>query len=247
MTLIHTQDDYYLSVARGLIPGVIGINKFGRNPDVDIGTEDIWSQGGTWVAPTVARVHNLASTSANDAAAGTGARTLTVNGLNGSYVDTTETVTLNGVANVATVNSYVIIHRMIVQTAGSVGSNVGTITATAVTDATISIAMVIGKNQTQLAIYQVPAGYTAYMSKYKSSFDGGANSSVFTELFAKAFGGVFALKGTLILNIDGTSAGVREFTTPLVFAEKTIIKLTATADTNNSNVTGAFDMILIAN
>lgn len=243
----ENMNDYYMLVARGLITGQISVNKFGRNPDVDVGTEDIWSQGGTWVAPTAARVHNLASTSANDTAAGTGARTLTVNGLNGSYVDTTETITLNGVANVATANSYVIIHRMIVQTAGSVESNVGTITATAVTDGTISAAIVIGKNQTQVAIYQIPAGYTGYLSQYYGGFQGGAGAACFIELFGKAFGGVYALKGTLTLRVDGSSFDVRSYKSPLKFTEKSIIKLTATSDAVNSNVVGAFDLILVAN
>lgn len=237
---------YDLQVARGLVPGILAVNKFGRNPDIDVGTEDIWSQGGTWVAPTTARVHALVSSDAADTAAGTGARTLSVNGLNGSYVDTTETVTLNGVTPVNTVNSYTIIHRMIVLTAGSGATNAGTLTATAATDATVTAAIIIGKAQTQLAIYQIPAGYTGYLTMFSGSIDGGAGTNVDLELFAKPFGGIFNLKGTIALSIAATSLGSRMYPVPLKFTEKTILKLRATSDTNNANVVGNFDLYLVA-
>jgi hypothetical protein len=240
------QRSYNLDVSRGLVPGVSAVNKFGRNPDVDIGTEDIWSQGGTWVAPTTARVHAIVSSSVNDTSAGTGARTVYIEGLDGSYVVTTETVTMNGVTPVNTANSYVIVHRMYVLTAGSGATNAGTITATAATDATVSIAIVIGKAQSQLCIYQVPTGYTAYISSYLGSFNGAANSNVDVELFVKPFGGVFNLKSTVTLGINATCAALRTFDTPLVVSAKSIIKLTATSDTNNSNVVGSFDLILVA-
>ena len=80
--------DFGLQIARGLISNMLPINKFGRNADIDVGTEDIWGAGGTWVEPTAATTVAVVSSSASDASAGTGARTITVNGLNGSYVDT---------------------------------------------------------------------------------------------------------------------------------------------------------------
>ena len=243
------QQDASLLIARGLDDGIIAINKFGRNPDVDAGTEDIWSQGGTWVQPTAARVHAIVSTDTNDSSAGTGARTITVNGLNGSYVDTTETITMNGTTPVNTVNSYWIIHRMIVATGGgtatATGTNIGTITATAAVDATVSAAIVIGKGQTQLCIYQIPAGYTAYLERYVASFNGGLNANVEVELYVKPFGGTFNLKGTLVLDQAGASFAERNYYTPLKFTAKSIIKLRATSDSANSNVVGSFDLILI--
>jgi len=246
MSYLQTRN-YGLEVAKGLVANHIAVNKFGRNPDIDISTEDIWSQGGTWVAPTTARVHNIKSTDVNDTSAGTGARTITVNGLNGSYVDTTETVTMNGTTDVATSNSYVIIHRMIVATAGSGGTNAGTITATAVTDASITAAIVIGKGQTQICIYQIPASYSGYLSSYGGSVSGGASANIILELFAKPFGGVFNLKGTINLAETGNTGFRRVYDTPLKFTEKTLIKLTATSDTINSDVVGNFDLILVAN
>ena len=241
---VSDQSDWSLEVAEGAFAKYHAVAKFGRNPDVDTGTEDIWSQGGTWVPPTAARVHAIVSSSTDDAPAGTGALTVSVNGLDGSYAEVTETVTLNGTSAVNTANSYVIIHRMIVLTAGSGGTNAGTITATAATDATVTASIQAAKGQTQMAIYQVPAGHSAYLYSYGGSYNGGSNSSVTIELYARPFGGAWNLKGSLGLMATGSNFGARTYRFPLRFSEKTIIRLAATTDTVNCNVIGHFDMLL---
>ena len=222
----------------------------GRNPDVDIGTEDIWSQGGTWVPPTAARIHALVSSSAEDdpdkggAVPGTGAHTVQVLGLNSSYAEVSETVTLNGTAPVNTATAYVIIYRMIVLTAGTSGSNVGNITATAATDATVTIAILAAKGQTQAAFYMIPAGKTGYLYAYGGSYNGAVNSSVTIELLAKPFGGAWNLKGSLGLTSTGGNVAAREYAIPVVYAAKTLLKIQATSDANNANVIGWFDLVL---
>lgn len=238
--------DFNLQVARGLVGGISAVNKFGRNPDVDIGTEDLWGGGALWVAPTAARVHNITG-GANDTAAGTGARTVSVNGLNGSYVDTTETVIMNGAGGVNTVNSFVIIHRKIVLTAGSDGVNSGAIVATAAVDGTVSNTILAGKGQTQFCIYMIPAGKTGYLQQYDAGLDAGATANVEVELFATPFGGALNLKGTVPLSGAGTSYGIKKYPVPLEFAEKTLLRLRATSDANNVNVVGTFDLYLVTN
>jgi hypothetical protein len=60
--------EFYLKIARGLVPGHSAINKFGENPDIDTGGfEDIWDGGGTYIPPTQSRIHDVVSTSALDA------------------------------------------------------------------------------------------------------------------------------------------------------------------------------------
>lgn len=239
--------NYALMAAQGLIPGVKVVNKFGRNPDVDVGTEDIWASGGLYVQPTAARIHSVVSSSTNDAAAGTGARTVNVQGLDASYAEAEETVTLNGTTPVNTTGSYTIIHRMVVATAGSGAVNAGTITATAATDATVSATIVAGKGQTQLAIYMVPAGYTAYLTRYAASLNAGSTANVDVEVFATPFGGALNLKGTMTLTGGAVSSDSIVYTTPLKFAEKTLIRMRATSDANNTNVVCTFDLFLVQN
>lgn len=124
----------------------------GLNEDVDAGTETIWSNGALWLPPTAARVHAIVSSSTDDAAAGTGARTVRVRGIVANGTDTTEIVTLNGTTPVNTTNSYVHISELRLLTVGSGATNAGLITATAATDSTVSAAITVGRNISSAAV-----------------------------------------------------------------------------------------------
>lgn len=247
MTFIP-ETDYNLQVSRGLVTGQIGIFQFGRNIDVDA-AEDIWSGGGDFVPPTTARLHNIASSDANDASAGTGARTVMVYGLSSTYVLQSETVTMNGTSNVPTVSTYTFIYKMQVLTAGSGGGNAGNITATAQTDTTVSAYMPIGYNQSTMAIYMVPAGYTAYINSFKAGLSNTTGSqSADIGLYVKPFGGVYNLKALHSLVNSGTSVEENIFRYPLSVTEKSIIKVRCTAvQSTNTDIQGEIDFILVAN
>lgn len=235
--------DHCLEVAAGTISGSSALNKFGRNADVDIGAEDIWTQGGDWIAPTTARVHAIVSSSASDTSAGTGARTVEVQGLDAAFAMQTETVTLNGVTPVNTVGSYNIIHRMIVKTAGSGGYNVGTITATAATDATVTAAIAPLTNQTLMAIWQVPASKTFFLKRYYASVNGSVAVHADIELWAKPFGETWQLKHIIGVDSEGSGIVDMKFCPPMKFTEKTIIRMRATSGTNNNDISAGFDGI----
>ena len=239
--------DNALEIGRGNVSGQSSLLKFGRNSDVDTGGyEDIWDGGATWVPPTTARVHDIASSSANDDSAGTGARTVVVIGLNGSYAVTTETVELTASTETPTSNSYIIIYRMYVATAGSGGANAGTITATAQTDATVTAQISVGFNQTLMAVYQVPAGKTAYLRRYYASMNNPtATTSADVRLLVKPFGEVYQTKHIVGLLSAGTSFVDYRYDLPLVITEKSIIKLAAQVSANNIDISGGFDLVLI--
>ena len=60
---------YLIQVARGHVPGHSPLVKFGDNPSIDAaeGFVTVWDGGGVYVPPSAARIHNIASTSAEDA------------------------------------------------------------------------------------------------------------------------------------------------------------------------------------
>lgn len=240
--------DFYFAVSQGLVTGLTTHHQFGKNTDIDAGTsEDIWAAGGTWVPPTAARVHAIVSDSTDDAAAGLGCQTLRVIGLNASYVLTTEDITMDGTTPVNTVNSYIFVDILRALTAGASGPNVGTITATAAVDGTVTVSMLPLKGESQTCIYQVPAGYTAYISGYQAYVDGGANASVDVELYVKPFGGTWNLKGNISTMGTGNSNGHMDLIGYLEIEEKSIVKLRATSDTNNMGVSGVLSFLLKAN
>ena len=240
-------DDPFLDIAKGNTDDFI--QKFGCNLDLDSGiAEDIWDAGGLWVPPTTARLHDVVSTDINDdgAPAGTGARTLEIFGLDSGFLEINETIVLNGTTIVPTVNAYTMIFRMIVRTAGSGGSNAGIITATAQTDATVTAQVTIGKNQTLMAIYQVPANRTAYAVGMQGSVIGSINGGVTFELLVTPDGETLQTKFVFSANSQGSSDVQHFFVIPLVFTAKSIIRVRGTSDTNNLSASGSFDLVLEA-
>ena len=239
---------YGLQVALGNITGVANVSKFGRNLDVDTGfEEDVWSQGGSWVAPTTARVHDIVSSNANDTSAGTGARTVEIFGLDSNFDEISETVTMNGTTNVATVNSYTRIFRMIVRTAGTGGQNAGDITATAQTDATVTAVITAAFNQTLMAIYTVPDSKSAYINNVFASVNRQASAGINLTMFVRPENEVWQAKFTLGLNSVGSSAFQRNFYSSNLISGRTDIRISANTSANNADVSAGFDLFIIDN
>jgi hypothetical protein len=167
---VGTVEPFELQVARGQIPGHSIIHVFGYNPDVDTSEETVWPIDGILGHPPSPTVMTISSTSANDAAAGTGARTVQILGVNGTGGLVSEIVTLNGQTPVNTVNTYDAIERMIVLTVGSGGANAGIIYAgtgvvTAGVPAVPYSAMGAGENLSIVGHWTCPAGFTGYLVK----------------------------------------------------------------------------------
>jgi hypothetical protein len=244
-------EPFELQVARGQVDGHKNLFKFGINGDVGTSVETVWAQGGTYVYPAAATVMKISSSSANDAAAGTGARTISISGLDANYDEISETVILNGQTEVNTVNSYLRISRMFVATAGSGATAVGTIyagtgTVTSGVPANIFGMIAINANQTQMAFWTVPAGYTLYlMGVFYTSGNATANAWTNFQLIQRPLGGVFRQQSST--RTAGSGDFVLDFHTPISFAEKTDIEIRAVASAGSSNVSAEFEGIYIKN
>ena len=258
-----------LDVARGLVEGQMSVNKFGRNTEIDSGVvADIWdgghtlASGGTsliWVSPTQARIHNLVSTSTDDDGdpVGVGAQTVQIWGLvDWDTAESTETVTMDGTTPVPTSNSYVIIHRMKVLNpiTGATSVNVGTITATAATDGTITARINAMQGQTQMAIYGVPSIQTAYMGRLYANLNkstgattGGCDISLQVATQADQNESIFTVKHTFNVTLTGTSAFSIPYWVPKVIPGTSIIKIQLTSGANDLDVSGGFDLKVVTN
>ena len=256
--------DFGLDCARGLIPGCGVVTKFGRNIEVDSGvTADVWDGGETgdvstsWVAPTQARQHLIASTDGNDASGGTGARTVLIFGLTDwDTAESSETITMAGTSGVTSVSSYVIIYRIQVLTKGATASNIGTITATALTDNTITAQITPLVGQTGMAIYGIPSTQKLFIGRFYGNMNraSGAGASTGyvnlillvnpepqTELTN------FVTRHTFGISLDGTSALTINYANRKVVDGPAIIKIQVDSGTNNMDISAGFDAYIIDN
>ena len=250
-----------LTVPAGLIDGYSSVNKFGRSTNVDSGVDTDIHDGANstddvaiWVAPTQARTHQIVSTSADDDGdpAGIGLRTLRVYGLTSWDADeVSEDITMNGMTNVATANQYVIIHRMEPLTWGSAGPNVGVITATADTDATVTAQINAGEGQTQMAIYGVPSTKRIYLCQYyasalKAAISLSASIKLLVNTTPDSVLTAFITKHTNGVATEGTSYLPHRFEPFARFDGPCIIKLQANSSSNDTDISAGFDAYLEA-
>ena len=219
-----------MAVANNEVAGVKSIFKFGFNSDVNGTEETIWDQGGIYSYPTSAIQIKVSSTSANDAAAGTGARTMTVVGLDGNYNEAQETVSLNGQTEVLTDTTFIRVFRAFVETAGSSGTAAGDIymgngVVSGGVPATVYAKISLGENQTLMALWTVPAGYTGYLTKIDlGTGTPNNNQYINARIIQRAFGGVFRTATKITLQTGGN---ILNFPAPIVLPEKTDIEARA--------------------
>ena len=116
---VGTSEPFDLQVSRGQVAYHETQFKFGFNPDIDDSLETIWAEGGLYSYLSAASVLKISSSSTDDASAGTGARTITISGLDANYDEISESITLNGQTAVNTTQSFLRVFRLTVDTAGT--------------------------------------------------------------------------------------------------------------------------------
>ena len=164
-----------LGASTGKYSGVSPFRKFGFNDVIDTTSvpEDVWSGGGIWVPPTQARVHELASTDAGDT------ETILISGLTDwNLTEESELITLQGTTPVDTTKSWVIIHRMVILEGNS---NVGTITATAKVDGTVTARIEAGFAQTGMCIYGLGGMQNLLIQRFSLGMNRSGGSGGFAE------------------------------------------------------------------
>ncbi len=254
MALPHDRfkGDIYLDAARGK-NGFSFVHKFGHTPNASTTSNPIWSEGGAYTYLTTAKFLKVASDDTNDSSASTGARTVTITGLDGNYAQQEETISLGGFVGITSANSYLRIFRMKVSTAGNSDTAEGkivalpdqagsTFTAAGVPTTTSNVlaAMATGTNQTRMAIYTVPASYTAYMTGAYASVS--ENNEAEITYVQREENSVFQVKGTFHIFRNNFSYDPK---VPVPIPSKTDIELRASGSTSSADVAAGFDLLLI--
>lgn len=229
-------DNDNIHIAAGRAIKLSHVNKFGYNESVGTTFENCTDLGGDQNYPTAAAVVSVLSASADDTSAGTGARTVEIQGLDANYDVKTETITMNGTAAVTTTATFIRVFRMRVVTAGSGGVNAGNITASISSN---NVARILAsQGQTLMAVYTVPAGKRAYLMKIQGSLSKNQEANI--QLRARPSGGGWNVKG-----LWGTFAATinYDYPIPLQFDSKTDIEVRVKAGAT-SEMGAIFDLVL---
>ncbi len=243
---LHRSDG--LMNARGEVPGQAAEFKFGSQGAISNAEIPIWDVASPYTYLSAAKVMTVSSDDAADDAAGTGARTVQIFGLDANYVEINETVTLVSTTAVTTTQSYLRVFRMQVLTAGSGEANVGTVYTGASTVASgvpteKYAAISPTENQTLMAVWTVPAGKTAYMSRLTGCTGAAAaDQGALLRFKIRPFGEVFQTKDKFALIRQQI---VLEHVIPKAITEKSDVMVTAIR-TGNSNlaVCATFELFL---
>jgi hypothetical protein len=234
-------ENFKSAVALSYIPGWTTFRKFGMNPDVDAGIEQVWPLGTVQVLPATAAVAAVVSDSVNDVAAGTGAHTFRVLGLDAGYALIEDEVTLTGTTPVNTTKEFLRVYRTYVVESGSLSTNAGNITTSIGGNAQAYVEA--GEGQTHITQYTVPGGHTLLLDYYAVNAGRVANADLAAQFQMRLFGeswrtlsDVYPYEGLYTINSPR-----------LVVPGKTDLRVLVEGTTTNGTVSAEYSGHLIEN
>ena len=183
---IHNVDRGH-PITRGLIEGVSVVHKFGAGT---VGTTYApIARGAIYRTPQVSAATTLRvkAGNINDTAAGSGARAVTLIGINSSGEEIEETIATNGTsAGTASTNSFMRIFRAYISASGtyatqSVGSHAADVVIenSAGTEDWATIALDgFPMGQTEIGAYTIPIGKTGYIQDINLTVDASKSTSI---------------------------------------------------------------------
>ena len=222
---------YGLGVRKGIYDNMGGIDKFGYLPTATASYKTVWDGDNVYTYPSAATTMNVVSS----AGATDNGIAITIQGLDASYNQITETVTLgdDSAGGTATTREFLRVFRAFVSNGTNITGNV-TIQQDGVVYAKIFAEM----QQTLMAVYTVPAGFRGYLVAGNLSVE--KNQPVVAKLMTRSPGGVLRVSGLV------TSFGVpfqRVWQIPPILSEKTDIEIRAKAGATTSIAAG-FEILL---
>ena len=226
-------EPFDLQVSRGQISGHSTLSLFGYQSAVGNTKIPVWENATAYTYITSASTLTLVSTSASD---DTVAKVL-ISGLDSSFNPISETLALNGVTGVTTVNSYFRVNSMILTSPGtSQTTNVGTITLKQSSNLIAQINVGIGK--TQMSIYTVPAGYTFYLDLAEVNTSNSYTSSNIITYSVQAINNVTGVKLAVLQQPFVAIYVVNRVAEPFAYTEKTDIQWQLVTSTATSVAAG---------
>ena len=212
-------EPFDLQVARSQILGHSIVSLFGYQSSVTTTAIPIWENATTYTYITTASTLTLVSTSASD---DTSAKIL-ISGLDSSFNPISETLAMNGVTGVTTVNSYFRVNSLLMVSPGtSQNTNVGTITLKQSSNIVAQINAGIGKSQS--TIYTVPAGYSFYLDLAEVNTSNSYTGSTIITYKVQAINNNTGVKLNVLQQPFVSIYTANRSSDPFIYTEKTDIQ-----------------------
>ena len=249
---IHDFADFYYEVAKGNVTGHKCVYKFGHDPDVDVldGYQDL-VLGGVYAGfnAVSALAVTVTSLDVNDTAAGTGAQSVIIEGLDANYEEISETVATTGGAATPTTGLFIRVNRAYIGAAGSGGTNAGIILLAHTTPTTMA-QIEAGFGQTMQAAYTIPANKTAYLMQWAVSSNaaiGGLLTHVDARINVREFNtGSWRVREQYAMLSHGSTSQTHRYIIPCLIANaKADMKLTGQTTRDDTTIEGQFGVLLV--
>jgi hypothetical protein len=221
-----------------LITGHKRVFKFGFNSDIDDSIEDIWDAGGVYAYQSSA----VTMTATSGGGATDNGVEVTIQGLDASYNELSEVVTLAGSGTATTSGTFLRTFRAFIS-----GSQEPTGDIDIANGGTTYAKILDGEHQTLMALWTVPAGYTAYLLQTDiTAFTEQNNKFATVQIQTREQNKVFRTqdKFAIVENVHS-----QEYQAPVPIPEKTDIRVRAIASSSNADlaVSAGLDIIYIEN
>lgn len=220
-----------LNIARGLVKGTTNINKFGYNSAVGTSYETVWDGANNYVYIATAGTATVTSSQAND-----NDGTVLVEGLDSSYNEISETLTIGGSAGT---KEFYRVFRAQMLTANTGETNTGNVDITV--DSKVAARITAAHGQTLMSIYTIPAGKKGYMTQ----LDVGSSKDLENEVKVLTRNGAPSAAWNTKSFIT-TRGGFLEknFKVPLEIQEKTDIEVRAKSSAISA-ISAGFELVII--
>ena len=239
ITRVGTYEPWELQVVRNQIAFHKTVFKFGFNPDINGTEETVWDVGGIYAYPGSAvamTVTTDAGTPAND----NGVKVI-VFGLDEDYNEVSQEVTLAGSGTATTTQTFIRVFRAYVS-----GSQAPTGNLNITNGGTTYARITLGENQTLMAMWTVPAGYTGFLDHVNiATGTTNANQYITAQIVQRTQGGVFRVMMKQTLGSGGVADFIIRY--PISVPEKTDLEVRAVSSGSNNLISANFSMIYIKN
>ena len=249
--------DFYAEVAKGNVPGHSLVHKYGRNKSNTSGNEASVNELGVMQFPAAASTMRIkAGGHANDTAAGSGAREVTIYGLDGSGNEISEAVATAGAsASAATTASFLRDYRGRVTQAGTyittsidtTGDNQGDIVIEDSSGTNDYLTIPIHEGTTEYAGYHVALGTTAYLIGANIDVDASKSADVIIYQRQSILDSTAPVQSRrVVLYFDGVAGHIPfQPKSPITFPALTDIWWNHVPSANNTECAVDFELLIV--